>query len=101
MITAGITAYFGLVTGYFSSKAIIFINWMTGMHIYEYSHIYALFSWYEIRVKQKKIWQHYGLSITGLSGSQKNCKKNQQNYVNLESTQAIHNTFTLQKYVAR
>lgn len=37
-ITAGITEYLGLVTGYFPSKAILFINRTTGM--VEYKHIY-------------------------------------------------------------
>lgn len=53
-ITAGITEYLGLVTRYFFSKAIIFINRTTAIYIYGNEHIYVLFSSYEIWVKQKK-----------------------------------------------
>lgn len=43
-ITARIPEYLGPVTGCFSSKAIVFINRTTGIHIYEYQHTCVLFS---------------------------------------------------------
>lgn len=54
-ITVGITEYLGLVTGYFPSKAVIFINRTTGMVKWIWTHIWALLLIWNLRKAGKNM----------------------------------------------